>query len=145
MSAQHTPGRLVGADKDGRFNPDHEWIASHDSATFATVAPLWLGDEVAALVVHAGNNFAIDVVEQRARRLVACWNVCEGIATEHIERHGLPDFAQKISDLNAQRDELLAALIALRGACASAGWLTNSAHITHMDDARAAIAKVEQR
>lgn len=33
-----------------------------------------------------------------------------GIETGHLEKYGLPDFAQKISDLREQRDELLAAL-----------------------------------
>jgi predicted metal-dependent phosphoesterase TrpH len=44
--------------------------------------------------------------EANARRLVACWNACDGIETDHLERHGLPDFAKKISDLRAQHDEL---------------------------------------
>jgi len=40
--------------------------------------------------------------EANARRLVACWNACEGIDTDHLEKHGLPDFAEKISDLSSQ-------------------------------------------
>ncbi|MGC4396031.1 hypothetical protein [Hydrogenophaga sp. T2] len=44
------------------------------------------------------------------RRLAACWNACDGISTEHLEQHGLPNFAQTISDMRAQRDELLFAL-----------------------------------
>lgn len=48
--------------------------------------------------------------EANARRLAACWNACEGLSTEHLEQHGLPGFAQAISDLRAQRDELLEAL-----------------------------------
>ena len=48
--------------------------------------------------------------EANARRIVACVNACAGIETGHLEKYGLPDFAQKISDLREQRDELLAAL-----------------------------------
>lgn len=48
---------------------------------------------------------------REGRRLVACWNACNGIATDHLDRHGLPDFAKKISDLRSQRDDLLAALV----------------------------------
>lgn len=39
-----------------------------------------------------------------ARRIVACVNACAGIDTSHLEKYGLPDFAQKISDLRDQRD-----------------------------------------
>jgi len=39
-----------------------------------------------------------------ARRIVACVNACAGIDTSHLEKYGLPDFAQKISDLREQRD-----------------------------------------
>ena len=47
-----------------------------------------------------------------ARRLVACWNACEGIPTELLELHGAmvipPDLPY--AALEAQRDELLAGL-----------------------------------
>lgn len=53
--------------------------------------------------------------QDTARRMVACWNACEGLYTESLERGG--PLAQQIVDaLNAaheakrQRDELLAAL-----------------------------------
>ena len=45
-----------------------------------------------------------------ARRIVTCVNALAGVSTEHLEQYGLPDFAQKISDLAQQRDKLLAAL-----------------------------------
>lgn len=44
-----------------------------------------------------------------ARRLVACWNACDGIGTEELE-------AGSIQKLREQRDELLAALKAIRNA-----------------------------
>ena len=46
---------------------------------------------------------------ENGRRLAACWNACEGIDTQYLESYGLPDFAQKISDLAAQKDQLLKA------------------------------------
>lgn len=48
-----------------------------------------------------------DSREANARRIVACVNACAGIDTGHLEQYGLPDFAQKISDLREQRDDLL--------------------------------------
>lgn len=46
--------------------------------------------------------------EANARRLVACWNACEGIDTEYLEGNdSLPHYARR---LMAQRDELLQAL-----------------------------------
>lgn len=45
-----------------------------------------------------------------ARRIVACVNALQGVSTEHLEKYGLPDFAEKISALQQQRDQLLAAL-----------------------------------
>ena len=50
------------------------------------------------------------MTKANARRIVACVNACAGIETGHLEKYGLPDLAQKISDLRKQRDELLAAL-----------------------------------
>ena len=45
-----------------------------------------------------------------ARRIVACVTACAGISTDHLEKHGLPGFAEKISALVEQRHELLAVL-----------------------------------
>jgi hypothetical protein len=57
------------------------------------------------------------------RRVVACWNACDGIATEELEEVIFKQrvdavFAREmaIGNLADQRDELLAALIALRDA-----------------------------
>ncbi len=46
--------------------------------------------------------------EANARRVVACWNACNGLHTESLER-GKP-LADQIVDALNQRDELLAAL-----------------------------------
>lgn len=65
--------------------------------------------------------------EANARRLVACWNACEGVSTEWLEAQTDPDSEelfgkvapldkrlqsamQEIAALKAQRDELLAGL-----------------------------------
>ena len=56
--------------------------------------------------------------EANARRLVACWNACEGISTDELERHAddtAPVFAL-LTETWAQRDELLAAIGACRDA-----------------------------
>lgn len=61
---------------------------------------------------------------ETARRLVACWNACEGIDTKMLERFPLNDLGKCIDAGNAstleaievteQRDALLKALINLR-------------------------------
>lgn len=71
----------------------------------ASAAPV----EVVSSVDDDGRYGAIKN-EANARRLAACWNALEGVSTDHLEKYGLPDFAQKISDLVEQRDELLEAL-----------------------------------
>lgn len=102
MSAQHSPGRLIGADENGRFNSDHEWSAAHESATFSSAAPLWLDGEVAALVVDAGDDF-MDRTNERARRLVACWNACEGVPTEVLEAQQSGGLPWSVADQIEQR------------------------------------------
>lgn len=89
MSAAHSPGRLAAftqyAVPEIRDDSDN------------TVAVVWY------------HNLA------NARRLVACWNACEGLSTEALEIDGnlangwrLASYAMR--DAIAQRDELLAAL-----------------------------------
>jgi hypothetical protein len=90
MSTQHTQGLLVASE------PSDTLHAIRDTK-----------GRVVADVGYSGTN-AGDIAN--ARRIVACWNACDGIDTQYLESYGLPDFAQKISDLAAQRDELLADL-----------------------------------
>lgn len=76
--------------------------------------------------------------EANARRLVACWNACEGIDTEDLEA-GSVSIIHKLHDATAkrvleQRDELLAALKDIEA------YYPNS---WAADTARAAIAKAE--
>lgn len=47
--------------------------------------------------------------EDNARRLVACWNWCEGVSTEFMETRASP-FSATILAPEKERDELLAAL-----------------------------------
>ena len=60
--------------------------------------------------MHIGDQYERICELEDARRIVACLNALAGVSTEHLEQYGLPDFAQKISDLAQQRDKLLAAL-----------------------------------
>jgi hypothetical protein len=56
-----------------------------------------------------------DISEANARRLVACWNACEGISTEALEGDDAPRKLREDRDLLlAQRDELLAQLKKVR-------------------------------
>lgn len=91
MNAQHTPGRLRLFDTyaDSAIRDDKEKL-------------------VAVVLAEKANS---------ARRLVACWNACEGIDTEDLEAGSVSIIAKLHDDaanrLLAQRDELLAALKAI--------------------------------
>lgn len=64
-------------------------------------------------ITHEGNTaFAVVLSDINARRLVACWNACDGIRTEALEHraHLLKAENDQLAMLNAQRDELLEAL-----------------------------------
>lgn len=53
----------------------------------------------------------LDLDFKDARRLVACWNACEGVPTDALERSkSLPDFVLAGQAIERQRDELLKAL-----------------------------------
>jgi hypothetical protein len=60
----------------------------------------------------------LTTTQANARRIVACWNACEGLYTESLERNE-PLAAQIVKSANAahiaaqQRDELLEALVDL--------------------------------
>jgi len=98
MSAQHTPGRVTFRD-DGDAN---HW-------SLLTADGRWL-----LALLHNGEAPS----ERQAanfRRLAACWNACEGISTDALERLGTLDRARVDLDVIraqaiAQRDELLEAL-----------------------------------
>lgn len=87
MSAWHTPRRLV--------------LTSQDD--YPTGCANFEGYTGVDVVVLYHDNAKVD-----ARRLVACWNACEGIPTEALEVS--PNLEDVWNCVVAQRDELLAAL-----------------------------------
>jgi hypothetical protein len=76
-----------------------------EDATGATVADLYVKNK------HGFVNFSCDSAEH-ARRIVACVNACEGIATEKLEAERLMNDVLRHHYMSAvcQRDELLATL-----------------------------------
>lgn len=93
VSAAHTQGRITFKE-DGDAN--HYSMLTEDGKWWLAI--LANGEQTSARQVA---NF---------RRLAACWNACEGIDTRHLETYGLPDFAQKISDIGTERDATQARL-----------------------------------
>ena len=106
MSAQHTPGRLAVRGGYSIYTTDGTPVA--DTCLTASIP---------------------DNDEANARRLVACWNACEGIQTELLEHYygdrGGLDAALDQASLRdhttavQQRDELLAALKMVQSQCES--------------------------
>jgi hypothetical protein len=93
VSTAHTPGRITFKE-DGDAN--HYSMLTEDGKWWLAI--LANGEQTSARQVA---NF---------RRLAACWNALQGIDTEYLETHGLPDFAQKISDVVVERDATQARL-----------------------------------
>ena len=60
------------------------------------------------------DEYSIFSSGEDARRLVACWNACDGIYTDELERiastGGMVGPREDVARIAAQRDELLAAL-----------------------------------
>lgn len=90
MSTEHTQGRLEVA--DGR--------------RIGVVLPNEVGggfdSHCVALAQDSGGRLN---AEANARRLVACWNACDGVGTDLLEQYPAP-----FTELRTQRDQLLAAL-----------------------------------
>ena len=154
MSAQHTKGQMTTDEADHCMPHENIWLMVGTRA----VACVWMDD---APVPDYNRE-----QQANARRLVACWNACEGISTEYLEGDdSLPHYARRLTAqcnelltqrneslphyarrLMVQRDELLAAL-KLTTHCLQ--WHAER-HPAGMDekavqDALATIAKVEQR
>ena len=119
MSAQHTQGRVK---------------VQHPDA----------GERGLEVAFEPGlERLCADITEANARRLVACWNACEGISTDALERLGTLDRARVDLDVIraqaiAQRDELLALLRIVRGKHACGALTLPPADLDRID---AAIAK----
>ena len=123
MSAQHTPGRLIVRNGYSLYAADGKTPVADTCLT----------------------NSVPDNDEANARRLVACWNACEGISTDALERLGTLDRARVDLDVIraqaiAQRDELLALLRIVRGKHACGALTLPPADLDRID---AAIAKAE--
>ena len=100
-----------------------------------------------------------DITEANARRLVACWNACEGIPTEALEAYPAitGNGIKAIRAVEAQRDELLEALRMVMACAGDISAAPDGLLEMALDDgdeetrrqanaflvARAAIAKVE--
>ena len=113
MSEKHTPGRMT-------------WKRRPDGSLYYVIGDHKTGS-------HAQGDIYIE--EADLRRLVACWNACDGIDTGYLEGDdSLPHYARR---LMAQRDELLEVLKRI----------ADPRNIHFAGDAqvvaRAAIAKVE--
>ena len=122
MSAQHTNGRLYPLQGDPSVL--HAEQGARGRRVCCTES---FGDK--------------DENNANARRLAACWNACDGLPTESLEKLGTLDRASVEMNvfrahLLAQRDELLAALHRMENHPAS--------RIDELPEmARAAIAKVK--
>lgn len=117
MSAQHTPGRLsqgvtLLTAQTRRWTPEE--VARNDETERRMLfAGFSVYDEGRSRV-----RIAICDREEDARRLKACWNACEGISTEALERGPLSEAFEReqgqADSAGRQRDELLAAIRAAR-------------------------------
>ena len=104
MSAQHTPGRLLAERIPATFNP------KMDGFQLVGVTPE--GNDLMTVALCTVN----EADEANARRLVACWNACEGISDENLDRldghwgQGYVKERDARARAERQRDDLLAAL-----------------------------------
>ena len=97
MSGQHTPRRLVV-----KANGDANSYALLDDAGKWWMSVLLNGEQLTA------------TQEDNLRRLAACWNACEGITTEALEKMPAP-FAKLLSaEFLHLIDEMTAARALLR-------------------------------
>ena len=96
MSAQNTAGRLTADTKSPSFY----------SLKYENGEPVFWYDRY-----DDGLHFK----EDDARRLAACWNACQGLSTESLERSDmLSSMNQQRRQLTTQHDQLLAAALAAR-------------------------------
>jgi hypothetical protein len=109
------------------------------------------------IAVVPDNDLTEHERDTNARRIVACWNACEGIPTEALQGVNLQEKFTAVDDILkrallladdycSQRDELLAAISALVAdydAFRERQGLTGSPQNTMMLKARDAIARVK--
>ena len=125
MSDKHTQGRLATSESTEHWGRTNAHINDADGNMLGSI---WCG--------------TTEQNKANARRLVACWNACEGLPTAWIEG-GAADILEHAKSLKSQRDELLAALLECER---YGGGYTNCNESylppTVREKARAAIAKV---
>ena len=98
MSAKHTQGPLV--------------LAQHGAIRGGPMVRYINGSaqEQVAMTTGAGWMSKGEHIEN-ARRLVACWNACQGLTTDDLEKAGLVSaVGNELMCLEAQRNKLLTAL-----------------------------------
>lgn len=86
-------------------------IAQAWASHAATTVGVERAGEFVPLAECSGHGRMSTDDEPIARRLAACWNACNGLSTEALEKLGTLDRANV--SMTVQRDELLAALIAM--------------------------------
>lgn len=133
MSAQHTQGRLHVGDGNNarRIIYDERGWAVADAKLF-----------------HARRQESEDI--ENARRLVACWNACEGVSTDDLEAmpaaYMLAKLQMVIPLFQEARDAMTAITEAqrkLHGISQTLADRMDEAGTFSVDDWRAAIAKVK--
>ena len=109
--SKHTPGRMV---QDTRGAPKADVRAASGRA----VAHTYMASGRPPKTKEAYQD-RVDEDRANARRIVACWNACEGVDTEWLEQCGgdestrmfsLPHWVKHADELRTQLDELLMCL-----------------------------------
>ncbi|MCE9955987.1 hypothetical protein [Aeromonas rivipollensis] len=73
------------------------------------------GGIIARLWIDVDDREFSDEQRDNARRIVACVNACRGLPTDELEQKGLvAAVGAELLELEQQRDELLAALVAVQ-------------------------------
>jgi hypothetical protein len=134
MSTEHTPGRLK--------------VGQHLGSLSSFCIHMDVGDKGRGTeIVEAVCGLSTEQRLANARRLVACWNACEGISTENLEDN-LPviELAHLYNDVIEQRDQLLKVLDCIEKwdqhtTEFAVDWGSNGVRDLYRGIARAAIAK----
>ena len=115
----HTPRRL-------KVHHDHGWLV--------------ISDDTDDLYIKVAKGLGASVDKDNARRLVACWNACDGISTDELETTGgaavgWTRTASKLIHATTQRDELLEALGGLLNMLVLLIFIANTLRVSHPSNA----------
>ena len=118
MSAKHTPGRL-SVDEYPVTLANGDLAHAKLSIVAPSKDPRYLHFSIG--MVNFSAEFTglypsdVEEAEANARRLVACWNACEGIATDELEEiartGGMLGPREDVAKIAEQRDKLRDALL----------------------------------